>query len=469
MSYRLGAATVALLASCVTRPAYAQNGSSGRIEGIVFDSVHARPLANAHVVAVGTAAQSEVRRTATADSAGRYRIDSLPLGRYIVGFESALLDSLEVTISPREANLAAGQIATLDLALPSAARLRSAVCLGATLPPESGVIMGQVVNAETESPLAGVTVAMQWRDLGVDRQTLRPINRERSDSVITDRDGWYRMCGVPTGTWVSMQVQQDKRSGGVLRTRVGDTLGIAIRHLSVASGALASDEATTDGLAAAPLSGTAALNGVVRGPDGAPIAAADVRVRGASPAVKTDAQGAYSLARLPAGTQELEVRHVGFVVAESPVELRSGATTTHDVRLERVVVNLDSVRVVATRTRYPEFAEYRKNALGGVFLDPEDLAKQHVSRASDIIEKIPGFVVVHQGYHTDVKNGRGPPCHVNIVINDVIIKTQSEGAVTIDDVHPSEIGAIAAYRKGDPGIPIGYDRGCGAIAIWTKR
>ncbi|MFL5608377.1 MAG: carboxypeptidase regulatory-like domain-containing protein, partial [Gemmatimonadaceae bacterium] len=228
----------------------AQSDQAGRVEGVVFDSVHARPFAGAHVVAVGTGAQTEVRREAVSDASGRYRIDSLPAGRYIVGFESALLDSLEVALSPREASVAPGQIATLDLALPSAAKLRSAVCLGAELPPGTGVIYGHVVNAETESPFAGVKLAMAWQDLTVDRtgKRLRPIKVNQSSSVVTDADGWYRMCGVPTGAWVSMQIQLDKRSGPVLRALVDDTLGITIRHLSLATG----DWRASDTTAATP-------------------------------------------------------------------------------------------------------------------------------------------------------------------------------------------------------------------------
>lgn len=130
-----------------------------------------------------------MRREATNDSAGHYHIDSLPVGRYIVGLESALLDSLEVALSPREANVTGGASATLDLALPSAAKLRSAVCLGAVLPPETGAVFGHLVSAESENPLPGVTIAMSWRELGVDRKTLRPITGERTDSVVTDANG----------------------------------------------------------------------------------------------------------------------------------------------------------------------------------------------------------------------------------------------------------------------------------------
>ena len=122
------------LVLCVPHLSHAQTAPRGRIEGVVYDSVHARPLANSNVVAAGTGSQSEVRRGTTTDSTGRYHIDSLPAGRYVVGFESPLLDSLEVAQSPREAVVPPGSTATVDLALPSAAKLRSAVCLGAALP-----------------------------------------------------------------------------------------------------------------------------------------------------------------------------------------------------------------------------------------------------------------------------------------------------------------------------------------------
>ena len=453
---------------CVARRSAAQEDRSGRVEGSVADSVHARALAGVQVLAAGTGTQAEVRRAATTDSAGRYRIDSLPAGRYLVGFESPLLDSLEVTLSPREATVTPGQVTTLDLALPSAAKLRSAVCLGAALPAETGVIYGHVVSAETESPLAGVELAMAWRDLSVDRKTLRPINRERSASVVTDENGWYRMCGVPTGTWVSMQIQRDKRSGPVLRARVDDTLGIAIRHLSIATGSSGASGITADGPSGAPLSGTATLTGIVRGPGDAPVPSAELRVRGTHAEARTDALGAFTLSGLPAGTQQLEVRHIGFAVAELPVELRSGTTATANVLLRRIAVNLDSVLIVASRPKYPDFYLHQTAGFGR-FLGPEEIAKQHVVRTSDIIEKLPGFRIEQRGNHTDVLSSRDLYCRANIIIDGVIVQTDKPP--TIDEVHPGEIGAIEVYRAGEETMaPVEYHIGkCGGIVIWTRR
>jgi hypothetical protein len=39
---------------------------------------------------------------------------------------------------------------------------------------------------------------------------------------------------------------------------------------------------------------------------------------------------------------------------------------------------------------------------------------------------------------------------------------------SINEVSPSDVGAMEFYRAGEP-APMLYDRGCGAIVIWTKR
>ncbi|MEO6529073.1 MAG: carboxypeptidase-like regulatory domain-containing protein, partial [Gemmatimonadaceae bacterium] len=216
--------------------------------------------------------------------------------------------------------------------------------------------------------------------------------------------------------------------------------------------------------AALPLSGTAMLSGTVRGTGDAPLASAEVRVRGASAMGKTDASGRYSLSGLPAGTQVLDVRRVGYGAAEMPVELRSGVTITGDVRMQRIV-NLDSIRVVGSRSHYKEFNEQQKHKIFGVFLGPEEMAwRSRTSYASDVIKLIPGYQIVGEGRKSQVVNGRGGGmmrCRTNIVIDGM------EG-MSINDVEPIEIGVIAAYRMGDQGPPE-YDRGCGAIIIWTKR
>src|SRR6476661_4666521 len=91
--------------------------ATGRIEGTIADSIHAGPIANANVLAVRIEPEPSVSSGATADARGRYRIDSLPAGRYMVEFANPLLDSLEITLPPREASVAPGHATRIDFAL----------------------------------------------------------------------------------------------------------------------------------------------------------------------------------------------------------------------------------------------------------------------------------------------------------------------------------------------------------------
>lgn len=457
------------LASCLAPPLHAQSAGTGRLDGVVTDSVHARPLAEVRVQAVGVESPGTMRGEATTGTDGTFHIDSLVPGRYMVGFESALLDSLEIAVPPREVTIAAGQAASVELAMPPATKLRAALCPGVALPPGTGVVYGHVVSAETESPLAGVLVAFQWRELAFDRKTMRTDNAERAASVATDAGGWYRACGVPTGAWVVMQLQHEGRVGPALRALVDDTLGIAIRHLSFSESS-ARDTADVAGAALAPLTGTATLAGTVRGPGGQPVPQADVRVRGARSAALTDEQGSYTLGGLPAGTHELEVRRIGYGLVVATVELRGGATARRDVQMQRIV-NLDSVQVVATRTRYPTFYEHQRMAVFGRFLGPADIMRRHAVQTSDLVMMRGGFIIDRSRGRSRVINARGAslhPCVANVVIDGMSLGGMGADIVSVDDVHPSEVGAMELYREGDFGPPE-YDYGCGAIVIWTKR
>jgi hypothetical protein len=470
LSQYLRLATLLTLAFSLARTAEGQSDGVGRVAGVVFDSVHTRPLVGVRVLAVGAGARTDVRGDAISDSAGRYHIDSLPAGQYMVGFESPLLDSLEIVLPPRRADVAPGGLATVDLAMPPVAKLRAAVCPGVILTENTGAIFGHVVSAETESPLAGVTIAMAWREIAVDPANLRPANHERTASVTTNAGGWYLACGVPTGTWLTMQLEHEGRIGSAIRMMVGDTLGVAIRHLSFSAAASrpAPDTGAADAQAGGDeaLSGAATLGGIVRGSGGEPLMAAEVRVWGTRAVGLTDASGRYSLSALPAGTQMLEVRRLGYAVGERSVELRDGATATSDVQLHRIV-SLDSVRVVAMRTRYPEFERYREKApFATFFLGPEEVARQNVGLTSNIVEQIPGFRVLGYGYDALVTTTTGVSsnrvCRTNIVIDGMERRL-------INDVHPSDIGVMAAYRGGTVTPVELIDSSCGAIVIWTKR
>jgi hypothetical protein len=101
-------ASLALVALALLRVPLRAQSAPGRLEGVVTDSAHARWPEGASVLAVRADPPAH-SAGATVDSRGRYRIDSLPAGRYKVEFASAFLDSLEISLPPRDVTVEAGR------------------------------------------------------------------------------------------------------------------------------------------------------------------------------------------------------------------------------------------------------------------------------------------------------------------------------------------------------------------------
>jgi Carboxypeptidase regulatory-like domain len=460
--------TLAFLA-LATSPLSAQS-ALGRIEGTVTDSAHARWPQGATLLAIRTE-PPEYSGGATVDNRGRYRIDSLPAGRYMVELSSPFLDSLEITLPGREIAVEAGRATHLDFAFPSGRTLRTAACPGLALAAGTGAVIGRVVDADTDAPLVDARVAVAWRETTIDRKTLTPQIAERTGAVATDSLGRYRMCGVPTDEWIVLQVQRGGRAGTDVRVMVPDSAGIAMRHLSLSASAsrpiVAAADSSSDSSATAPLSGTASVAGVIRGIGGLPLGEAQVRVLGARGTSVSDARGRFSLSDLPSGTQVLEVRRIGYLLAQQPVELRGGRTVTQDLLLRRIVT-LDSIRVLAQRSRYREFEFNRRANRFGKFFTVDSIEKRHPLYTSDLFRVTPGFRVSGFGLDAVVGTSRGPSsilggsCAANVVIDGMPHQE-------INLISPFDIGAMEIYRAGEP-APAQYNEGnCGVIVIWSKR
>ena len=448
-----------LVLSLLASPLAAQSPGIGRLEGTVTDSLRAEPFAGATVRVTRIGAEPEVTLSAVADRRGRYRFDRLDAGSYAVSVASPLLDSLEYGGPTRRVSVSAQRTSRAELGTPSRHTLQTMACPGVTLPEGMGALVGTVSSTETDQPLAGALVAVAWTELAIDTAAQQVTSGQRAARVAADDAGQFRMCGVPMGEWLLVQVQQRGRAGAVVRTFVGGA-GVAVRNLSFsAAGARALSDS-----AAAPLpEGDALLAGSVLRIDGTPIAGAQVQVLGTAANARTDEQGRFSVGRLPAGTLELEVRQLGFAVVRRAVELRGGRTARAEVRLERAVA-LDSIRVVAQRLKYPDFESRRRFSMWGTFLDEDEVAKRHASSTGELVYTLPGFWVVGSGPGATVVSTRsavmGGSCEANIVIDNM-------PGQRINDVPASQVAAIESYAKG--GGPPQYQQPCGLIVIWTKR
>ena len=453
-------AALALLAvSSLTSPLAAQSAATGRLEGTVTDSLRAAPFAGATVRVTRIGAEPEVTLSAVADRRGRYRFDRLDAGSYAVSVATPLLDSLEYGGPARRVSVSAQRTTNAELGTPSRHTLQTMACPGVTLPEGTGALVGTVMSTETDQPLAGAQVAVAWTELAIDTAAQQVTSGQRAARVAADDAGQFRMCGVPMGEWLLVQVQQGGRAGAVVRTFVGGA-GVAVRNLAFSA---AGARPLADSGAAPMPEGDALLAGTVLRIDGTPIAGAQVQVLGTAAAARTDEQGGFAVGRLPAGTLELEVRQLGFAVVRRAVELRGGRTTRAEVRLERAVA-LDSIRVVAQRLKYPDFESHRRFSMWGTFLDEDEVGRRRASSTSELVYTLPGFWVIGNGPGARVVSTRsaalGGTCEANIVIDNMPDQR-------INDVPASQVAAIESYAKG--GGPPQFQQPCGLIMIWTKR
>ena len=432
----------------------AAQGGPGRIEGQVFDSVHAAPLANAAVSATRVGAANDTTLVVRTDQRGRFRFDALEAGRWALRFTSPMLDSLQYGGSAPLADVPAGGAARVELAVPSGATLRAMACPGVAFSEGTGALLGLVTDAETGKPLTGAQVAVAWSDLAI-------VADERAAKVDVDETGQYRLCGLPTNDPLLVQVQHAGNVGAVLGMRIADAVGVLVRDVSFSS-ATASRFATFADTGPAP-TGTARLAGVVRDSGGRPVAGAQIRVFGTAARGRSDERGAYELSGLPAGSQQLEVRQFGFGVVRGQVELRNDQRTRLDVQLEKVA-SLDAMNVVATRTaKYPEFDQRRKEAIGGRFLDEAQIRKLNLNTVSDYVNVLPGFRAVHERWGgTRFLSIRDPDCQPVVLVDDLPI------ASLTDLPTPTMLGALEVYTT-TAGAPPSHRSACGTIIFWTKR
>ena len=477
---------VSALTSLIASPRLAaQQTSMGRLEGTITQWIASRAVQAAQVSIVYLESETSSSVTAVVDGNGRYRLDSLPPGRYLVQLSHPTLDSLDVTLPPGQLQIAAGKTTRSDFALPTGERLRGIVCPGVRLGAEKAVVAGRVIDAESEAPLAGAKIVAAWTELSIDRKTRQLVAQGKQAVVSTGRGGEYRLCGVPMVKSLELQLQHADRASAAVRVSVLPEAGVAVRDFSLST-RTAPTIAALDSLDHAAftsprdssgegepprrdleLIGGATLTGTVRTASGQPVAGAEVHVRHGTPSATTDTAGRFVLEGLPSGTQMMLVRRLGYGLAEQPVELRSDRSVHVNVRMTQAVM-LDSVRVTAARSRLAEFEHNRKTNLHGRFLTLADIRQSQARKTSDLLPLLGGHVMMGRGRRVKMmETDYDPPgthsCKdANVVIDGV-------DGQAVDDVLPNQIAGIELYKDA-AAAPLEYAgrANCGVIVIWLR-
>lgn len=418
-----------------------QRTSFATVQGLVVDSLRGGFASGAALRVTGTA------RFAFADSLGRYRIDSIPVGSYSVELFHEILDTLGVDVHTPPITFALDAVVSLDLGIPSAETIVRAKCPASV--DGSRALMGVVLDADSEEPLSGAEVRLSWVEIAVGREI--GIRRElRRQTAATDAAGRYRICGLPNNLSADVSASRGRDSTSTVAVSLGEAaLGVATLFMPV------SDSGHSPAVPTVSAADAASIRGVVTDSAGRPIPGARVGLGSSPDAAVTDSAGAFALSGRRSGTQALIVRRLGYRPAEVIVNLTSRAPREVVVRLDMFVPTLEAVYIGARRDLALErvgFAGRRRMGMGR-HMTQVDLDRRHAFVVSDFLRHLPSARA----------NGFGGACTIYWVDG-----FRWHGSAD-DFVTPSEVAAIEVYS--DSFVPAefqSFEGACQVVVIWTK-
>lgn len=435
------------------------------LQGVAFDSLHREPLAGAIVQVEGAG------RFGVADSLGRFLADSIRPGSYRLLIDHPMLDTLGITLVTPALEFAVDRVTQTIVTVPSPETLVGMFCPPARRALGPGALVGRVREPDTEAPAVGARVSLVWYDpdpVGLP-SNIRPTRRPpRVREAVVGEDGTYRLCGLPEKYEGKLQAQR-KDGGATAEVAVTQEDGLlALRSVSVAPLPVVAGGDTT-GRPRGAARGTARVAGRVLTRSGAPAANARVGLMGSSAATLTRANGEFLLDSLPAGTQALVVRQIGYRPTEVPVELSSRTPTRVTVRLGEYVPELSPVEVVSRRDEGIQrvgFSDRRRTGATGHFMDSDQIERRAAMQFTDLMRTVPGLRVSSSGGQNVLTSTRGG-C-VTIYVDGAAWQQITPGDLD-DYVRPQEIAAVEVYsgqlapaQFSTPGSA------CSAVVVWTK-
>lgn len=234
-------------------------------------------------------------------------------------------------------------------------------------------------------------------------------------------------------------------------------------------------------LSAAPLpaqEGTVA--GVVVDNAGAPVAGAEVSVRGRALSTRTDAQGRFELQNVSGTTVTLVVRLIAFRPQE--VVARVGATDLR-IELSRVAVTLEDIVITGTATGGQQRREVA-NAVATVRVTEQVESAPVLSLGQLINARAPGVQVTPPaglvgGGERLLIRGRStlslrvsPLVYVDGVRVDNLSSSGGGGigsSSRLNDFHPDDIESVEIIKGPAAGTLYGTEASSGVVQILTRR
>lgn len=423
------------------------------VKGVVYDSLTMTPASKATVwLAGGT-------QTTISDENGRFELSAVPAGKHFLAFSNVALDSLGLEPLGTQVEID-GTGKSVRLATPSFATIWKSLCASAKLasPQDSGIVWGTIRDAASDSRLHGAAAHFMWYDARASENKKSLSFNELNHQVNTDSTGNYYACGLPSDIKISSQATGTRSASGAVEFLIGERRVSRIDLLVSADMVSQGTAASADSITTPAANGTAILKGRVLDAKGEPARNATITLASADSVVRTNAEGEFIFSNLPAGSQSVQARMIGYSAAAAIVELRPLQTTSIELRLPDAQT-LATVNVRSERAAGRDKVLFEERArLENGFMRTE---KDFVGRfsAASMVRDLPRIVG-----GAVIQIDRGSKWCTPVLYLDGMKVEQPE----IDARHPSQFAAVEVYNS-PLKVPLGFDgAGCGTLLFWTK-
>ena len=442
-----------------------------RISGVVFDSLSSRPLAGA-IVQLVPALEAARAWSAESGANGAFAFDSVEAGTYLLGFYHPLLDSLGIAAPLSRVEVRTNRGVSAPLAIPSGPTIRAALCGPRAVADTLGVFIGFVRSATDGFPRPLSRVRVQWSELTIGSGGMHRVTPTIDGE--TSEQGGVAICGIPVGGSVLLRAWNGSDSSGFAEFDVPPS-GVLRRDIFVGTVRTETERdvgADSAEMASTVMRGSGAMRGVVRRTDGTALAGARLAIMGSGVEVTTTSTGTYGMQALPAGTQTLEVRALGFLPLRRPVDIMEHGETVVDLRLEALGTFLDTVRVMArpiyTSRERREFEQRRRQGFGS-FMDEEYIEKRQPFYVADLFRMTPGVRVVRGTFGERIlMRGMGfsESCIPTVFVDGMKVMNLDGDIDAI--VNVSSVRLVEVYPRAGM-VPVQFQafEGCGSVVIWT--
>jgi hypothetical protein len=237
------------------------------------------------------------------------------------------------------------------------------------------------------------------------------------------------------------------------------------------SAALGAQAGSQQIIASIPL---ATLVGAIKDSSGAPVANAEIWLRGSDVFTHTNDLGGFKMPPVPPGDVKVSVRRLGFEPAVIDIKLRGGQIDSLVLTMTASAAALPGVVVegeAESRSKRLLAGFWERRARGfGHFVTHDEIVRKEPRDFTDIVRSLPGVNIVEKGGRRTIRLQRGTglrDCPPQYWVDGMRAENASPDEFAAIDIEAVEVysGPATMPPQFAP-KPTSYT--CGTIVIWTR-